>query len=71
LEDRRLIRVLVADDHPVYRAGIIRALEEHDELELIAEAHDGRTALAKIRALRPDVALLDARMPQLGALEVL
>jgi two-component system nitrate/nitrite response regulator NarL len=65
------VRVLVADDHPVYREGIVRAVKERPDLELVGEAEDGRAALAAIRREQPDVALLDIRMPGLEGPQVL
>lgn len=57
--------VLVADDHPVFRDGLIRALRTRPEFDVVGEAADGREALASIRELKPDVALLDVKMPGL------
>ena len=65
------VRVLVADDHPVYREGIVRAVKERPDLELVGEAEDGRAALEAIRREQPDVALLDIRMPGLEGPQVL
>jgi two-component system nitrate/nitrite response regulator NarL len=65
------IRVLVADDHPVYREGIVRAIDERPDLELVGQVSNGREALAEIQRLGPDVALLDIVMPELSGLEVL
>jgi two-component system nitrate/nitrite response regulator NarL len=65
------IRVLVADDHPVYREGIVRAIDERPDLELVGQVSSGREALAEIQRLGPDVALLDIMMPELSGLEVL
>jgi two-component system, NarL family, nitrate/nitrite response regulator NarL len=65
------VRVLVADDHPVYREGIVRAIKERPDLELVGEAQDGREALDQIKALEPDVAVLDIRMPGLEGPQVL
>jgi len=64
------VRVLVADDHPVFRQGIVRALEQTGRAEVVAEAADGRTALAQIREQQPDVAVLDLRMPELDGIEI-
>jgi two-component system nitrate/nitrite response regulator NarL len=57
------LRVVVADDHPLFRAGIVRALEEDGRFAVVAEAGDGVAAEEAIRAHAPDVALLDLRMP--------
>jgi len=65
------VRVLVADDHPIYREGIVRAIKERPDLELVGEAGDGREALESIRELSPDVAVLDIRMPELEGTQVL
>lgn len=64
-------RVTVADDHPIYREGMVRAVRERPDLELVGEAGSGREALAEIGRLKPDVALLDIQMPDLDGLEVL
>ena len=64
------ITVVVADDHPVYRTGVVRALKESGTIRVVAEASDGRAALAAIREHRPAVALLDYKMPDLDGLDV-
>ena len=63
--------ILIADDHPLFRAAIARVIAEQPELELVAEASDGRAALEQIRELRPDVAVIDVRMPKLDGSDVL
>jgi two-component system nitrate/nitrite response regulator NarL len=65
------VQVVVADDHPLFREGIERAVRERPDLELVASAADGREALAQIRELGPSVAVLDLRLPGLDGLEVL
>lgn len=60
-----MIRVLVADDHPIVRAGIVGILADADDLEIVGEAADGAEALAQARRPRPDVVLLALRMPVL------
>ena len=57
--------VFVADDHPVFRDGLVRALRSRPEFDLVGEAGDGRQALEDIRRLVPDVALLDVKIPGL------
>lgn len=67
----RRVSVLVADDHPLYREGIVRAVRDRPDLELVGEAADGREALELIKELAPDVAVLDIRMPELEGTQVL
>jgi DNA-binding NarL/FixJ family response regulator len=66
-----MIRVLVADDHPVVRAGLGAVIAEQDDLELVAEAENGATAVALFRDHRPDVALMDLRMPVVDGVEAI
>jgi two-component system nitrate/nitrite response regulator NarL len=65
------VAVLVADDSPVYREGIVRAVKERPELELLAEVATGREALVAIAELRPHVAVLDMKLPDLDGNQVL
>ena len=62
--------MLVADDHPLFRDGIVRAVRERPTLRLVGEASDGREALARIRELAPDVAVLDLKLPELDGLQI-
>ena len=64
------IRILLADDHPLTRAGIAEFLKREPTLDLIAEAEDGQAAWDAIKELMPDVALLDIRMPVLDGVAV-
>jgi DNA-binding NarL/FixJ family response regulator len=57
--------VLVVDDHPVTRQGIVDMLEEAPDIETVATADNGRVAVEKARELRPDVILMDSRMPEM------
>ena len=64
-----VIRVLVADDQALVRAGFRAILEEQDDLEVVGEAEDGGQAVAISRELRPDVVLMDVRMPGVDGIE--
>lgn len=65
-----LVRVVVGDDHPLFREGVVRALTGSGQISVVAEAQDGAGALALIREHQPDVALLDYRMPELDGTQV-
>jgi two-component system nitrate/nitrite response regulator NarL len=67
----RRITVVVADDHPLFRDAVERAVRGRPELELLGVAADGREVLGAIRALAPDVAVLDLRLPGLDAIQIL
>jgi len=65
------LRVLIAEDHPVYRQGLAQAVQQRLDLELVGEASNGLEALESIRRLEPDVAVLDMKMPALDGMEVM
>jgi two-component system nitrate/nitrite response regulator NarL len=67
---RKKVRVVVADDHPLYREGVVRALSGSGQVEIVAEAGDGRAALSEIEQHQPDVALLDYKLPGLDGVAV-
>ncbi|MFG1924679.1 response regulator [Cryptosporangium sp. NPDC048952] len=62
------IRVLLADDHEFFRSGFRSALETQPDLECVGDVGDGREAVTEIERLRPDVAVLDVRMPRMDGL---
>jgi two-component system, NarL family, nitrate/nitrite response regulator NarL len=64
------VRVVVGDDHPVYRDGLVRALDNNGRTEVVVAVGDGRAALDAIREHSPDVALLDYKMPGLDGIAV-
>ena len=64
-----VIAILTADDHPIMREGVRALLSLHDDMEVVAEAGDGREAVAKVSELQPDVVLLDISMPLMDGLE--
>jgi DNA-binding NarL/FixJ family response regulator len=66
-----VIRVALADDQPVVRMGLRVLIDREDDLELVGEADDGRTALQLVRRTHPDVLLLDIRMPGMDGLAAL
>jgi len=63
------IRVLIADDQALIRGGLRMILDAEPDIEVVGEAEDGRDALEAVRKLRPDVVLMDIRMPELDGLE--
>jgi two-component system, NarL family, nitrate/nitrite response regulator NarL len=67
---KQRVRVVVADDHPLYREGVVRALSASGQVEIVAEAEDGRSALAEIQEHKPDVALLDYKLPELEGVAI-
>jgi DNA-binding NarL/FixJ family response regulator len=65
------IRILVADDHPVVRTGLTAVLVQQPDLQLVAEAENGERAVALYREHRPDVCLMDLRMPVMDGVEAI
>ncbi|SDT42042.1 response regulator [Actinoplanes derwentensis] len=63
-----MIRVLVVDDQPMIRAGIHAILDSQTDMSVVGEAENGRVAVGRARSLRPDVVLMDVRMPELDGL---
>jgi two-component system nitrate/nitrite response regulator NarL len=71
MSDHSPIRVLIADDHPIFRAGLRKLLETEADIVVVGEASDGRQVVALVRALHPAVLLLDFAMPVLNGVDVL
>jgi DNA-binding NarL/FixJ family response regulator len=65
------LRLMIADDQPLMRAGFRAVLEATGEMEVVGEASDGAEAISAARALRPDVVLMDVRMPNLDGIEAI
>ncbi|MEW6210685.1 MAG: response regulator transcription factor [Acidobacteriota bacterium] len=61
--ERNEIRIVIADDHPIFRQGLRQAIERESDLKVLDEAADGLSALRLVESLRPDVAVLDISMP--------
>lgn len=71
MPDPTPVRVLIADDHPIFRMGLRRLLDTEPGFEVIGEASDGQQAVTLVRSLQPDLLLLDVAMPVTNGLEVL
>jgi DNA-binding NarL/FixJ family response regulator len=69
MNDTRCIRVLLVDDHTLFRRGVASVLRAEPGFEVLGEAEDGADAFAKASTLRPDVILMDVRMPKVSGLE--
>jgi len=69
IKKKKKIRLLLVDDHPVVRKGMRSCLQGTGHIEIVDEAVDGREALAKVKALSPDVVLMDIDMPNMDGLE--
>jgi DNA-binding NarL/FixJ family response regulator len=65
-----VLRILMADDHPIVLAGLKALVEADPGLEIVGEARDGRTALRLALSLRPDVIVMDISMPEMNGIEV-
>lgn len=65
------IRILLIDDHNLFRSGVRQLLQREADLQIVAEAADGLEGLKRAKALKPDVILLDLNMPGLSGLETL
>lgn len=65
------IRLLVVDDHPVVRTGLVEILRSDRRLQVVGQASSGQEAIAQFSALRPDVVLMDLRMPDMGGVEAI
>lgn len=69
--DSRKTRILIADDHTIFRDGLRRLLESEPEFQVVGEAADGVEALQSVQQLKPDILLLDLAMPRMPGLETL
>jgi DNA-binding NarL/FixJ family response regulator len=67
---KKIVTLLIADDHPIFRRGLRQVVEEDASVKVVGEADEGRAALQAIQKLKPTVAVLDQEMPQLSGLQV-
>lgn len=65
-----MIKILIVDDHPIFRRGLRQVIETDAQLNVIEEAENGRAALDLIKTLQPDVVVADVNMPQMGGIEL-
>jgi DNA-binding NarL/FixJ family response regulator len=65
------MRILIADDHPIFRHGLVRAVEGKPGLAVVGEAGNGKETLALLKSLKPDIVVLDISMPEMDGLEVM
>src|SRR5262245_7970423 len=64
------ITVVIVDDHPLFRAGLQKALELTEDIRIVGSSDDGENGLKQIESLKPDVALLDVNLPGINGLQV-
>src|SRR6516162_5693493 len=69
--NHKRIRLLIADDYPIVRTGLREILEKEPDLEVVAEAANGREVVAKVEELSPDIVLLDLNMPDVDGLSAM
>jgi NarL family two-component system response regulator LiaR len=69
MKDKDIIRVMLVDDHQMVRNGLVTFLLVHDDLELVGEASDGEQALRVFEESRPDIVLMDLKMPRMDGVE--
>ncbi|HXI22830.1 MAG TPA: response regulator transcription factor [Pyrinomonadaceae bacterium] len=70
-EDTTKIRILIVDDHPLLRQGILALIADEQDMTVVAEAADGREAIQQFRAHHPDVTLMDLQMPEMNGLDAM
>lgn len=71
MNTKQKTKIVIADDHPIFRSGLVKVIEGDAEFEIIGEAENGEKAFKMIEELRPDMALLDIHMPGMTGLQVL
>lgn len=70
MEEKTNYKIIIADDHPIFRKGLVKILEEDVTFNIIGETGDGRESLKMIRELTPDIAVLDIDMPNMTGIDI-
>ncbi|PSB58448.1 response regulator [Chamaesiphon polymorphus] len=70
-ESLKTIRLLVADDHPIVRQGLVAILNDQPDMNVVAEVNNGQQAIEQFRIHQPDIAILDLKMPEVGGVEAI
>jgi len=71
MDEKKYVRVLIADDHSLFRNGIMSMFNENSEILIVGEAENGQEVISKYPELKPDVVLLDISMPEMSGFEIL
>jgi DNA-binding NarL/FixJ family response regulator len=70
MSENKTVKIIAADDHPLFRSGLVKTIRENPGYDIIAESATGADALEQVRTLKPDIAILDINMPEMNGLEV-
>ena len=71
MNSSKIITIIIADDHPVFRNGLINIISKESDIKILGDADNGEKAYDMIQDLKPDIALLDIHMPKLTGLQIL
>ena len=67
----KIIQIVIADDHPIVRQGLVAILQDQPDMNVVAEADNGQQAIEQFRQHQPDIAILDLQMPKVGGVEAI
>ena len=70
-QSTKIIRILIADDHPVVRQGLVAILQDQPDMDVVAEVDNGQQAIEQFRHHQPDIAILDLQMPEVTGVEAI
>ena len=66
-----VVRILICDDHPLFRAGVVNCFSQHSDFEVVSQAADGNSCIAQLELFAPDILIVDLSMPGMSGFEVL